>query len=191
MTPTETSTLPFKLEIPQRRAIKPSNLLELVPSSDPIIKTPVDPFNFKNTTMDPIALAETLIEHVDYYGGVGLSANQLGLPYRVFVMASDPKFVCFNPRITAFLDKEEEFLEEGCLTYPGLVVKVKRRNGIRVVFQDPYGNICTKQFYGMTARVFQHELDHLDGKTILDRANRFHKEQAIRKWKKNASRKAT
>ena len=75
-------------------------------------------------------------------------------------------------------------LDEGCLTYPGLYVKIKRPQHVRVRFQTPNGETLTKQFTGMTARIFQHELDHLDGIVFYNKANRYHREQAMRKWKK-------
>ena len=115
--------------------------------------------------------------------GIGLAANQVGIPYRVFAMRGAPEnFVCFNPKIIQPSEMTVT-LEEGCLTYPGLIVKVKRPQHIRVRFQTPNGETLTKQFTGMTARIFQHEIDHLDGVLFFNRANRYHKELALKKWK--------
>jgi peptide deformylase len=117
------------------------------------------------------------------YNGLGLAANQVGEPYRIFAMRGQPEnFVCFNPKIVQ-PSEMEVVLEEGCLTYPGLLVKIKRPQHIRVRFQMPNGDTITKQFTGMTARVFQHEMDHLDGIVFFNRANRYHKELAFKKWK--------
>jgi peptide deformylase len=117
------------------------------------------------------------------YNGLGLAANQVGEPYRIFAMRGQPEnFVCFNPKIVQ-PSEMEVVLEEGCLTYPGLLVKIKRPQHIRVRFQMPNGETVTKQFTGMTARVFQHEMDHLDGIVFFNRANRYHKELAFKKWK--------
>ena len=116
--------------------------------------------------------------------GLGLAANQVGVPYSVFAMRGQPQnYVCFNPRIVQ-PSAEEIILEEGCLSFPGLVVKVKRPRHIRVRFQLPNGETVTETFIGMTARVFQHEMDHLEGKLYFNRANRYHKEVAIKKWKR-------
>jgi peptide deformylase len=116
--------------------------------------------------------------------GIGLAANQVGIPYRVFAMRGQPEnFVCFNPRIVQY-SNETIVLEEGCLTYPGLIVKIKRPQHIRCRFQTPNGDTLTKQFTGMTARVFQHELDHLNGKIFYNQANRVHRDQALKKWRK-------
>jgi peptide deformylase len=117
------------------------------------------------------------------YNGLGLAANQVGEPYRIFAMRGQPEnFVCFNPRIVQ-PSEMEVVLEEGCLTYPGLLVKIKRPQHIRVRFQLPNGDTITKQFTGMTARVFKHEMDHLNGLVFFNRANRYHKELAFKKWK--------
>ena len=75
-------------------------------------------------------------------------------------------------------------LEEGCLSFPGLIVKVKRPQHIRVRFQTPNGDTITKQFTGMSARVFQHEIDHLNGVLYFNRANRYHRDVAMLKWKR-------
>jgi peptide deformylase len=116
--------------------------------------------------------------------GLGLAANQVGVPYSVFAMRGQPQnYVCFNPRIVQ-PSAEEIILEEGCLSFPGLVVKVKRPRHIRVRFQLPNGETVTETFIGMTARVFQHEMDHLQGKLYFNRANRYHKEVAMKKWKR-------
>ena len=118
------------------------------------------------------------------WNGLGLAANQVGVPYRVFAMRGSPEnFVCFNPRIVQ-PSAENIILEEGCLSFPGLIVKVKRPKHIRVRFQTPNGDTKTETFIGMTARVFQHELDHLDGRLYFNRANKYHKEIAMKKWKR-------
>jgi peptide deformylase len=116
--------------------------------------------------------------------GLGLSANQVGIPYRVFAMRGHPQnFVCFNPRIVYFSDKTK-IMEESCLSFPGLVVKIKRSEEIRVRFNTPNGDIKSETFRGMAARVFQHEMDHMDGELFYNKANRYHRENALTKWRK-------
>jgi len=95
---------------------------------------------------------------------------------------SPENFVCFNPKIIQPSEMEIT-LEEGCLTFPGLLVKIKRPQHVRVRFTTPNGETMTRQFTGMTARIFQHELDHLDGSLFYNKANRFHREKALKKWK--------
>lgn len=157
--------------------------LKLVPDSDPILRTVCEPFDFNDPQYDPEELAEALVECMTKHNGLGLSANQVGLNVRVFALASDPYYVCFNPRIVT-PSEELIVLEEGCLTYPGLFVKVKRPRHIRMRFQGPDGQTYTKQFTGMTARAVLHEIDHLDGKVFYEQANRIHRDAALKKWRR-------
>jgi len=157
--------------------------MKLVEATNLVLTTPCQPFNFLNPPFEPVEFAKELVKDMYEYNGLGLAANQVGEPYRIFAMRGQPEnFVCFNPRIVQ-PSEMEVVLEEGCLTYPGLLVKIKRPQHIRVRFQLPNGDTITKQFTGMTARVFQHEMDHLNGLVFFNRANRYHKELAFKKWK--------
>lgn len=143
------------------------------------------PFNFNTPPLDPIELAGDLVKTMYEYNGIGLAAPQVGLPYRVFCMRGAPEnIVCFNPKIVAYSNEHIE-LEEGCLSFPGLLVKIKRPQHIRARFQYPNGETVTRQFTGMTARIFQHELDHLEGKLYYTRASRVTRELAFKRMKKN------
>lgn len=157
----------------------------MIPKADqnPLLHVEMPTFDFDSPPVDPVELASDLIKEMREGRGVGLAANQTARRHRVFVMTGDPPFACFNPKITTY-GEEEVYMEEGCLSYPGLAVKVKRPQSIRVRFQDPYGNTIVKKFTGMSSRIFQHELDHLDGIDFIKRANRIHKERAMRKWRK-------
>ena len=125
-------------------------------------------------------IAEDLFVAMKQFGGIGLSANQVGLPYRMFVTEGDPGFACFNPRITAHAG-DEVLLEEGCLSYPGLYIKKKRPQIIRVRFFSPTGQPVVKRFSGMTSRIFQHEYEHLEGGNFLEGVSRLALDNARRK----------
>jgi len=153
---------------------------ELIPANSPMLKQAMEPFDFSNPPVDPLDLVTDLAETMLENNGVGLSANQVGLPYRVFVMLGQELIPCFNPRIVD-MSKETIVLEEGCLSYPDLFVKIKRARRIKVRYADPNGRVTTQTFDGMTARVFQHEMDHLDGINYQMRANKFHLDQARKK----------
>ena len=156
--------------------------MKLVERNDPILTTPCQPFDFTNPPFEPIEFAKELVKFMYESNGIGLAANQVSVPYRIFAMRGQPEnFVCINPKIVQ-PSKAEVVLEEGCLTYPGLFVKVKRPQHVRVRFSTPNGDTLTKQFTGMTARIFQHELDHLDGVVFYNKANRYHRDSALRKW---------
>lgn len=160
--------------------------MELVPNNDPILTKPCKVFSFIDPPFDPYEFAKELVKFMYDNNGIGLSANQVGVPYRVFAMRGQPEnFVCFNPKIV-WKSEAQVVLEEGCLSYPKLFVKVKRPQHIRVRFMTPNGQTRTDTFTGMTARIFQHELDHLDGVVFYNNANRFHREQALKKWRNTA-----
>jgi peptide deformylase len=157
--------------------------MELVKKDNPILSTKCESFDFENPPFDPIEFAHEIMKFMYENNGLGLAANQIGVPYRIFAMRGAPEnFVCFNPKMVG-TSLDTIVLEEGCLTYPGLLVKVKRPSMIRVRFNTPNGATETRQFIGMSARVFQHEMDHLDGIKFFERANKFHKDQAFKKQK--------
>lgn len=162
-------------------------IYDLVPDNHPILKQKMEPFDFANPPVDPLELVSDLAETMLSHNGIGISANQCGLPYRVFVIKGIELIPCFNPRI---IDTSEDqlVLEEGCLSFPNLFVKVKRPQVIKVRYTLPNGETVTEKYQDLTARVFQHELDHLDGICHLSRANRIHLEQA-KKLKKKLDRK--
>jgi len=141
-------------------------------------------FDFSDPPFDPVEYAQKLVRFMYEKNALGLAANQVGNPYRIFAMRGQPEnFVCYNPKIIQ-PSEQEVILEEGCLSYPNLVVKIKRPQHVRVRFQTPNGETLTKQFTGMTARVFQHEYDHLMGVRFYDLANKYHRDQAFRKYHK-------
>lgn len=157
--------------------------MELVNDRDPILRQPCQYFDFQNPPFDPIEFAQQLVKTMYDHNGIGLAANQVGVPYSVFALRGSPEnFVCYNPKVVQ-PSEEEIVLEEGCLTYPNLFVKIKRPRHVRVRFQTPNGETRTETFTGMSARAFQHELDHIHGLIYYNRANKYHRDQAIKKWK--------
>ena len=122
----------------------------------------MEDFDFQNPPLDPAKIAHILARTMIEQKGLGLAAPQIGLPVRAFVMMSNPVLCCFNPKI---VDRTSKMiiLEEGCLTFPGLYLKIPRPEIIKVRFTLPNGETKTEKFIGMSARIFQHELDHLNG----------------------------
>ncbi len=165
--------------------------MKLITDSDPDIinlKVPTEQFDFDNPPADPMNLARDMIQLMYDLNGIGLAANQVGIPYRLFVMRGtkdNGDFACFNPKIVHF-SNEEILLEESCLSYPGLIVKIKRPRHVRVRFTLPDHNTLTQQFTGMTARCVQHELDHLNGELFFNRAAKYHRDFGFRNRNKNA-----
>ncbi len=149
--------------------------MELIP--DLLLRECAD-FDFASPPFDPVVFAQQLVKMMIDNQGLGLAANQVAVPYRVFAMFTQPQnTVCFNPRIVDFGD-EEIALEEGCLSYPGMFLKLKRPKNIRVRFQQPNGDTRTEKYTGMASRVFQHELDHLNGLPFWHSASRIQFDRA-------------
>ncbi|MBI3588920.1 MAG: peptide deformylase [Candidatus Liptonbacteria bacterium] len=107
--------------------------------------------------------------------GVGLSANQIGLPYRLFVaevpdaQGSVKFYAVFNPRLE-FPKKEKAVMEEGCLSVPGKYGFVERVTSVKLNGVDKRGRAVKIKAWGLLAHVFQHEVDHLEGKLFIDKA---------------------
>lgn len=136
-------------------------------------------WDYSNPPEDPQQLVTEMLTIMNDSRGVGLSAPQIGKPYRVFVMRGDPNFACFNPLIVNY-SADHSVLDEACLSLPSVVGKVKRSNKIRVRFHTASGGTVTKTFEGLTARVFQHEYDHLNGVLMIHRMNRYHRDKAMK-----------
>ncbi len=139
-------------------------------------------FSFSDPPIDPIELAKDLYETLMETKYLGLSAPQVGLPYRVFALRTTPGIVCFNPKIVD-RSNEELLLDEMSMTHEHLIVPVKRPKKIKVRFTLPNGEVKTEVFDGMTARYFMHHLDYLDGVVYTQRANKLHYQRALRKKK--------
>lgn len=162
-------------------------IYDLVQSDNKILKQECEPFDFANPQVNPHEFAANLKESMIHHKGVGISACQVGYPLRVFA-AGDPHdpeniVVMFNARI---VDMSEQIvlMEEGCLSYPGLFIKVKRPEEIRIRFSNADGETTTRAYDGIPARVILHEYDHMEGITFHTRASSFHLEQAKRQKKK-------
>ena len=162
-------------------------ILSLVKSDDPILREEMPLFDFANPPCDPIELAKNLTETMLANNGLGLSANQVGLRYRVFAISCNPVYVCFNPRIVDQTNSNVILMDEGCLSFPNLFLKIKRPRTIKVRFTKPNGDTETIKFDGITARCFLHELDHLNGIVFTSKANSYHLEKAM-KYKKMIER---
>ena len=156
---------------------------ELVDSKDSVLYTECEEFDFENPQL-PIDEFETIFREA--FGSknwaLGIAANQLGLPYRVVGIlnhATREIGLLFNPKIVDY-DEEMEYIEEGCLSFPGLFIKIKRPKSIRVRWTNKFGENEASRFTGMTARVIQHECDHIDGIDFTKRATTYHRQKAIK-----------
>jgi len=156
----------------------------LVRQNDPILRTPCVEFDFANPQLDVVQFAKDLVYMMYELNGIGLSANQVGYNLRIFALRGHPEnFVCVNPKIVN-ASEQSSYIIEGCLTFPGLAVKIKRADEIRVRFAMPNGDTRTETFRGLTAHAFQHEMDHMNGELFYMKATKYHRDQAFKNWKK-------
>lgn len=124
-------------------------------------------------------LVRDMIDSLPRPGGAGLSANQVGVMKRVFIYDDEDEIkACINPRIISASEEMEEAVE-GCLSVPGIGVPVNRHLAIELEYTDLNGETLRLKVEGWLARVFQHEIDHLDGKLILDRTDRASRVEAL------------
>ena len=118
-------------------------------------------------------LSRILIDNMIHHQGIGISANQIGIWERAFAMVRDLEnnevMVCFNPRIVKSYAEEVE-MEEGCLSYPELFLKIKRPDKIVVKYEDEDKKIHKMKLQGLASRVFQHEYDHMEGIDFTQRS---------------------
>ena len=159
---------------------------QLVNEKHPILRTPTNQVDLDNPPFDLSLFSNIMKDLLIKYKGLGLSANQIGVPYSIFVFGNPEQkndlITMINPRIVSTFGKSV-YMMEGCLSFPSLMIKIKRPEGIRVRYVNEFNQTMTTKFEGMSARVIQHETDHLNGITFLERASLFHKDQALRKRK--------
>lgn len=108
-------------------------------------------------------LIKRLTMTMKLYGGVGLSANQCGVFERIFVIGTDQfQIACINPKV---IEVSPDLVKdnEGCLSYPGMYLKIERPSWIVAEFTDEQGQVKQMKMEGVTARCFLHELDHMNG----------------------------
>jgi peptide deformylase len=148
---------------------------------DPVLKTraaPVETFD------EALAhLAEEMLITMREHEGVGLAANQVGRLKRILVAATEEEeYVVVNPLIEEVAETTEKVVE-GCLSIPGIQVEVERPTGVTVYGQDARGAPLRIEASGLLARIFQHEIDHLNGVLILDRTDRESRKAAMREMR--------
>jgi peptide deformylase len=155
--------------------------LEMRTFGDPVLKTRAAPVEDFDEALE--RLAEEMLATMREQEGVGLAANQVGRLKRILVAAlEDDEYVLVNPVI----EKASETTTsgpEGCLSIPGIQVAVERPTVIKISGRDVSGEPIKIEVDGLLARIFQHEVDHLDGVLILDRTDRASRKAAMREWR--------
>ena len=155
--------------------------LEVKTFGDPVLKTRAAKVKEFDDAL--LRLTEDMLVTMHEREGVGLAANQVGRLRRVLVAAiEEDEYVVVNPVIEAS-SEETEVLAEGCLSIPGIQVEVERPVAVTITGQNAAGEDLRLEAEGLLARVFQHEVDHLDGVLILDRTDRESRKAALREWR--------
>jgi len=127
-------------------------------------------------------IAALLESHIDDKRMLGLAANQIGILKRAFYMRG---VVFFNPVVEPIGDEMVK-MTEGCLSYPDLFIDIKRPRRVSMTYKNVDGEEYTKTFTEMSARIIQHEFDHLNGIPFFKRATRYHFDKAKKNLKKKA-----
>ncbi len=129
-------------------------------------------------------LANDMAETMYVSDGIGLAAPQLDEPIRMLVMDIDwPRkdeselFVLVNPVLVE--TRGEQVYEEGCLSFPGIMIPIDRFAAVKVEARDPWGETFALEAEGLMAVCIQHEMDHLDGVTLVDRARGKHRQRLL------------
>jgi len=152
--------------------------IKLIPASE-LIRSPTSKFNFND--IDAEMLTNIMMDRMTEMGGVALSAPQVGLNMSMFVMGiNDAKIEVFNPKIISS-STETDFINEGSLTYPGVLVIIKRPVSIEVEYYNKKGELQQNEFHGLTARIFQHAFDHLTGISIKERVSALKWKMAVKR----------
>ena len=144
-------------------------ILKLIPNTHPILHEKMKPCS---EDLDRREISRILKENMVHYEGIGLSANQIGISERVFVMIlhmeTQEIITCFNPRIIKKYN-DDVWFEEGCLSFPDEIINVSRPNRIVVKYEDEDKKDHKIKLDGLAARVFLHEFDHLEGIVFTER----------------------
>jgi|TARA_B100001175_G_C19349272_1_gene561459 peptide deformylase len=134
-------------------------------------------------------LGTIMYDTMKKYGGIGLSANQVGLPYRMFVMGGHPSIeqgktrYVFNPLVND-VSKETINLKEGCLSFPFLFLMINRPKWCSVKYTDENGKEVEETLHGMSARIFMHENEHMNGYVFTELVSKMKLDRAKKAQKK-------
>lgn len=166
----------------------------IVTLPDSILREVSEPI--ESITDEVLTLADDMLETMYDAPGVGLAAIQVGVPKRLVVLdvagEDEPPspLTLINPEIVEHGESERSH-EEGCLSIPDVLVDVKRPTPVKIRYLDRDGRSQELEADGLLGTAIQHELDHLDGKLIIDYMSRLKRDMVMRKFKKLSRGDAT
>ena len=160
---------------------------KLISFTDPLLKKAPELFDFEKE--DAKEVSKRLIAGMKQFGGVGLSANQIGLDMKVFVIGGSglQEKAFFNPELLT-VSQTGVTMREGCLSYPGLWLNLTRPDSCTLRYQDENGEVIIEEFGGVYARVVLHEYDHMVGQNFTMRASSLKIQRALKALDKKVLR---
>ena len=159
-------------------------ICELVKEDDPFLKEVPEDFDFDSPQVDSEKLSKQIYSNMIHHKGVGLSANQIKIPLKVFgFMMENKVIIAYNPRILE-MSKETTYVNEGCLSFPGLFFPVIRSESIAIQYQIFDGNHEAGSLIGLPSIIYQHESEHMNGELFTKNASKFKLKQATKKRSK-------
>ena len=165
------------------------SLLPIITLPDPLLRTISKPVGKIDGTIN--RLIDDMFETMYKAPGLGLAAIQVAVPLRLVVLdvaeENEPRepLVLINPEIVKLGD-ERAFHEEGCLSIPDVRYEIERPTTLTVRYTDRAGKSVEREVSGLLATAIQHEVDHLDGRMIIDFMSKLRRDMVIRKFKKLA-----
>ena len=159
--------------------------MNLIKYPNEILEREVKDVDLENPGFDPVELKQEMVKFMIANNGIGLSANQIGLDAKVFVMGDsvENSTMCINPTVLQYTSDTQVDIE-GCLSFPNVFVKIKRPKEILAKYWNENLEECTVKIEGYSAKCYLHELDHLLGITFKDRASKLKWDMATKKARK-------
>ena len=167
--------------------------LKLIPPNDPRVQSAIAPFKDdmlkEHDFKDRAELVEAMFMCMKKFSGIGLTCNQVGLPFNMFVAGGHPQIengkaiAMFNPMIIS-ASEETIMMKEGCLTYPFIFLSIKRPRKVVMKYEDSEGKLQEAHLDGMMSRICQHEYDHTIGRNFIEKVSKFKLSLAKKKAEK-------
>jgi peptide deformylase len=155
-------------------------IYKLIPYDDPLLTKRLEYSEIE----DMPKFAGMMVNACKFFKGIGLSANQVGIDNRIFCITfNDFSETFFDPKIVEY-STEETLFDEGCLSQPGVFINLKRPKTIKIEYTNQEGKRVTTEFSGITARIIQHEYDHMEGTNFLERASPLKRALALKRSKR-------
>ena len=161
--------------------------MKLIKYPNEMLAREVKDVDLKNPGFDPVELKAEMVKFMIDNNGIGLAANQIGLDAKVFVMGDsvENSTICINPTVLQYTEETQNDIE-GCLSFPNVYVKIKRPTEILAEWYNENLEKQTVKIDGYSAKCYLHELDHVLGITMKDRASKLKWNMATKKAKKLA-----